>query len=154
MSSLPIQIVLLFAVAFSQVFGGVSCCCLSQVFVAGAKSTSDVSSLTGVMTDNPVDVPKCPKCAMARTSSATSKAQESPSGAIGQDDHCRCPKLAASVGIQIESSTPHITTAFYVAPVYVWKLTAATKLDTPQTDVVPVRFNGHSWQSVTCVWSI
>lgn len=156
MSSLPLQIVLPFAVACSQIFGGVSCCCLSGVLSVGWSSWSETSSKTGreVSTASHPITSKCPKCEASRASNASGKS-ESKGGrpcTISDDNQCRCAKVAASAGLNTEpvslNNVPH-----ELAPMAnAWSVVPAAEAGLTRIYDVPVRCGGRSWQSVACVW--
>jgi hypothetical protein len=156
MSSVPLQLVLLFAVAYSQIFGGVSCCCLSRALFMSWTHSSEVSSPSGseASTAGPADSPKCPKCAASRTSSesGTPEVKGGRTCTLSDDYQCRCAKLAASAGVHTDPFSPINVPHELASSANLWNVVPAAKAEVSRSDGMPVRFGGRSWQSVACVW--
>jgi hypothetical protein len=112
MSSLSLHIVLLCAVAYSQIFGGVSCCCLSRSIWVGSQSTSESSpsSERGLASTNAPPVPQCPRCAASKSlveKSSDANGVDSPGSAAGNE--CQCAKAASHVAVQLEPRAQHVS---------------------------------------------
>lgn len=157
MSPLPLQLVLLFAVAYSQIFGGVSCCCLSHAFLAGWTNSSEINSPAGreVSAARPAYTPKCPRCAAARASSSrgTPEAKVSRAGVISDDNQCRCEKFAAIAGVETEPFSLKCELHELAPPNDVRNVVTTSAASVSRSYGVPMRFGGRSWQSVACVWN-
>lgn len=158
MLQFPLKLVLLLAVAMSQVFGGISCCCLGRTLFgnrpavedsaiqrceAGAKSVSKKKA-----------VKNCPKCAgRSRSvvwSESVKRASDRPS--VDGESTCRCARIefkASSeiepVSIQANEKTVGTLGLSSVNPM------GSRVLDARRFEV-PVRFGGRSWQTIACVW--
>lgn len=158
------HILLLFAVAYGQILGGLSCCCLPKLAVAAWSRTFTETTATSQhcsSTTEGVDeaVPRCPRC--SNEGRAKQPANDDPRAttadgfgkrlACGADD-CRCPKLDISLGLQNDQ----VTKGTVIDRVEL--LADDLSLFTPSRSVaadrseIPIRFGGHSWQSVACLW--
>ena len=163
LSRIP-HILLLFAVAYGEIFGGISCCCLPKVAIAAwtkalTESVSDSQHCTTMTEGNEEAVPRCPRCSNKAPARQTVAGEQRTVTADGlgsrlacQADDCRCPKLDIGLGLQKDQVT---------------KGTAIDRVEFPADDLlvftqsqsvsadrldIPIRFGGHSWQSVACLW--
>ncbi len=155
MLSLPFHIVLLFAVACSQIFGGVSCCCFSRTLIAGLSATHEVASATefGQATAKVLPVPRCPKCAASQASAVRRvNAKELQGCSVTESSDCQCSKASSSATLQFEPRTPSITMQFVATPTATRDLTRPEERAVARRHKVPIRFGGHSWQSMACIW--
>jgi len=155
MSSVTLHIILLLAVAYSQIFGGVSCCCLSRSILVGSYSSSEYppSSEQGPASTNAPSVPKCPRCAASKSSVAKSfDANGSPATSIAAGSECQCAKASSHAALQLEPRAPSVTVHFIALPPATWDLVPVEEQKAWQRHEVPFRFGGNSWQSMACVW--
>ena len=159
MSSISLQLVLLFAIAYSQIFGGISCCCLGRTLFAGLSEVSPQDQAGRQM--SPISQPsqpvRCAKCAVRQPSQEPSASRSSnPTGQqrahICEDGQCRCTKLF------INANSPSDPVSVK-ADSQIWDSHAsdAKSIRADFTLVscrfeVPLRFGGRSWQSIACVW--
>ncbi len=161
MSPLPLQYVLLFALAYSQIFGGISCCCMGRTLfgnpaVVGASSNGDAASKnTTAETAKPTG--KCPKCSARKpanppTSKDASAKPATPCSTISDHGQCRCQKLVINANTQKEQLTVDGANPIWWLPV----LESMPKHEVAMIELrkfeVPIRFGGRSWQSIACVW--
>ena len=164
MPSLLLKVALLIAVATSQVFGGVSCCCFGRVVfsffvVEEAKALKTNLSQEAFLPSHIQPQGKCPKCMADR------KGSNAVSTRVGQrkqlcrqqpdlhdDGQCRCSKLALTAST--ESDTPVIDSRAHGVPVHGFVVEPERqnfRLVVRKYEV-PLRYGGHSWQSFACVW--
>jgi hypothetical protein len=161
MSPIPLQYVLLFALAYCQIFGGISCCCLGRTLfsnpaVVEASSDGDAASKnTTAETAKPTG--KCPKCSARKSTdrltskdAATNRATSC--STISDDGQCRCQKLVINSSTPNEPSTVDGANHAWWLPV----LGSAPKHEVAMPELrkfeVPIRFGGRSWQSIACIW--
>jgi hypothetical protein len=159
MSSLTLHFVLLFAVASSQIFGEVSCCCLSRaLFIGWTNARQAEPSNAGAACEQSADesandVPKCPKCAASRSlnSQSIEQTDDSPSGKFCEGNQCQCSKVAARTGLQNERLSldggSHLLGEWLV----IRDTTLTIEQRATRSFEVPIRFGGHSWQSIACI---
>ena len=164
MSPIPLRVVLLIAVATSQIFGGVSCCCLGRTLfadlltVGNATASEFVSPRDFSSVAQKQQTGKCPKC-LARKSSPTATEKTALNrlydhrAKVCHDSECRCVKLAVKAST---SSFPRLLSH----DSHAW-VSPALGVN-PEREVlthilanydVPVRFGGRSWQSIACLWN-
>lgn len=161
MSLIPLQYVLLFALAYSQIFGGISCCCLGRTLFSNsamvdASSVGDASSKNRTAeTARPTG--KCPKCSARKpanplTSKDASAKRATPCSTISDDGQCRCHKLVINANSQNEPLTVDGANPVWWLPV----LESIPKHEVAMIELrkfeVPIRFGGRSWQSIACIW--
>lgn len=161
MSLIPLQYVLLFALAYSQIFGGISCCCLGRTLfsnrtVVDASAVGDETSKNKTAeTAKPTG--KCPKCSSRKsidrpTSKDALAKRATPCSTISNDWQCQCQKLVINANTQNEPLT--IDGANHVCWLPVWG--SVPKHEVALIELrkfeVPIRFGGRSWQSIACVW--
>ncbi len=159
MSVIPLQYVLLFAIAISQIFGGISCCCLGRTFFSstattGAAAIGELSGNKSAVASSPSR--KCPKCSARQSGRASVKDSASTRSKscsqVSDDGQCRCQKLALSANASKDAVTvdykafAHSLSALVSAPKH-----AVVAMELRRFGV-PIRFGGHSWQSIACVW--
>ena len=158
-----IKIALLIAVATSQVFGGGSCCCFGRaVFsshvVEDARALKTNLSKEALLSTQVQPQRACSKCSVARKGSdAVSRkvVLGKPSckqSNLHDDRHCRC----ANHGLTASNTNevPVIDSGAHGVPVdgsVVEPERQAFRLEVLKYEV-PIRFGGHSWQSIACVW--
>lgn len=160
MSLIPLQYVLLFAIAISQIFGGISCCCLGRTLFGSAAVAAGgaIRDLTGETSsaDTFKPIGKCPKCSARKSdrpaSKNTSATQATSCPAISDDGQCQCQKLNINASTSNELVTVDRETLAWSVPI----LDSAPNREVVALDLrkfeVPIRFGGRSWQSVACVW--
>lgn len=154
MSSLTLHIVLLFAVAYSQIFGGVSCCCRSRMIIASVSPAHEAASASHDQT--PANVPlvrKCPKCAASQPSVARSvNAKGLRDCSVEGSNECQCTKAVTSATVQLEPRSPSIAVQFYATPSATWGIVPRAERRVFQGHEVPIRFGGNTWQAIACLW--
>jgi len=152
----PVQYVLLFAVVISQIFGGISCCCLGRRLLGPTTAFGDVAAedlaTKADSSARPRPVGKCPKCT-GRTADTYVLSRQTRHGAtVRADGHCGCVRPIINASTPSEPVSIHSDAQLWsnskVAPV---PLLASVTLKLSKFEV-PVRFGGHSWQSIACVW--
>ncbi len=154
MSSLTPHIVLLFAVAYSQIFGGVSCCCLSRTIIASL-ATSHVAASARVDRTSPNVslVPKCHKCAASQTSIGRSvNSAGLHSSSVAGSNECQCVKAICSATAQFKPQSLSIAAQYIASTLGTWDILARTQRIVFPRHKVPIPFEGCSWQSIACVW--
>lgn len=149
-----VQSVLLIAVVYSQVLGGISCCCLGRTLLAGVNCTDQPAGATGGAEETPVNCPKClAKTAAAREQCRSSSAEDlGLSVAACENGQCRCAKLVVNASNPNGQDSVSVRSANWPNNILLPYLTIA---ETPIWLIrheVPLRFGGHSWQSIACVW--
>jgi hypothetical protein len=160
MFQFPLQIVLLFAVSISQIFGGISCCCLGKGLFGDSPSASEVvvrdleSGSKSVSTPKPVG--KCPKCSGRRAERSTAKDESSRTSQnqskVCEDSQCRCVKLIVNAKTEVEPVSIHGNEKAWSSSVVVpMPLLVLANFELRKFEV-PVRFGGRSWQTIACVW--
>ncbi len=154
----PLKFVLLVAIATSQIFGGISCCCLGKS-VCAAFLGDDVPTRVGKSesASTPQSSSRCPKCAARTSVRAVDEIRNRGNPHCtrtyaSENNQCRC------VTLTIDSSNPTDPPSFHpdiqkaVADDPIFKTHCRT-VNPPSRDyAVPIRFGGHSWQSIACVW--
>jgi len=163
MSPIPIQVVLLFAVATSQIFGGISCCCLGRTIFANILTVNNATtSELASPNEFPAVLQKrqagtCPKCSVRKSSPAaalqTSSNQRYDHRAkVCEGGKCRCVKFAVSSSTPREPPSLNHDSHACVSLVLDLKPEREVLTRMLAKYEVPVRFGGRSWQSIACVW--
>jgi hypothetical protein len=160
MLQFPFQIVLLFAVSISQIFGGISCCCLGKGLfgdspVANKVVVREIEAGSEAFS-TPKPVGRCPKCTGRRAERSTAKDEPSRASQnqskVCEDSQCRCVKLVVNAKTEAESVSIHgsekVWSSSVVAPM---PLLVSANVELRKFEV-PVRFGGRSWQTIACVW--
>lgn len=151
--------VLLLAVAYSQILGGVSCCCLGRSLLESISGTPHAVATDGAPSKSvATQQAPCPKCA-ARPTGKTDEAVRSATKTsrplhLGtcQGGQCNCSKLVLNASEPPESvSVPAKTIAWASVAVGSHKPVAISLSNFGKFEV-PIRFGGRSWQSIACVW--
>lgn len=158
MLSITLKFVLVIAVTTGQLFGGVSCCCLWQDIIAECLPGVSVAQAE-LSAFRPAREGACPKC--------VSKAKKSPTGrsccssgtrsdrpSLCDDGECSCVKLAdgsCTISKSMLSVIVHHPgfCCFHDARI----LSAGFTYTFSKFDI-PVRYGGHSWQTIACIWRI
>ena len=154
MSSLTLHVVLLFAVAYSQIFGGVSCCCLSRTIIASL-ATAQLPAPASVdhAMPNVSLAPKCPRCAAAQASGTRSVNSEGlRSSSVAGNNKCQCAKAISSATAQHEPRSLSIAVQYFTTALTTWDVIPRAQRIVFQRHEVPIPFEGCSWQSIACVW--
>lgn len=155
MSSITLHFVLLFAIAYGQIFSGVSCCCLSRSVIARFSSVgqalgADRHPQTLAKTPH---IPKCPRCAASQTSVTRSLNAKGVQKCIAAGSgECQCTKATCSAGIQPKPRPWSITLPYVATSVATVDLLLCAKRWSLRGYEVPLRLGWHSWQSIACVW--
>lgn len=163
MLSRTFHILLLFAVAYGQIFGGISCCCLPKIAVAAwSKAFAEpVAAAQHCKTTEGFDatVPRCPRCSHEGSAKRTIAGVHGTAAADGfgmrlacQADDCRCPKLDIGVGLKKDQVTKGTAIDRVERPANDFLLFTPSRSVSADRSDIPIRFGGHSWQSVACLW--
>ncbi len=154
MSSLPLHIVLMCAVAYSQIFGGFSCCCLSRSITAGVSSLDEVclSNQQELVTENRPPAPKCPRCAVSQTTVAQGTQSNEVQACLARDSKCQCEIASSIATVQVEPRSLSNLVQFVATPIAIADLRPFDERKLVRTHKIPLRFGGHSWQSIACIW--
>ena len=165
MSPIPLQVVLLFAVATSQIFGGISCCCLgrsnSSSLLAVSNSTVSELALRHSSSSELKKGPSgtCPRCSVRKSSpissmqTASNHRQDYHSRVCG-DGNCRCVNHAANASTSNNPPSLSCDANGRLSPILDVKPQSALITPVFAKFEIPVRFGGRSWQSIACVWNI
>jgi hypothetical protein len=159
----PLKFVLLIAIATSQIFGGISCCCLGKSVCSAfldnhtPARVDESDSVQSVST--PQSSSRCPNCAARTSVRAVVETRNNGNSHCNQtyateDNQCRCVKL------NINSSNPTDPPSFHPdvqnAVAHDPFANAHREIDSLLLNrdyAVPIRFGGNSWQSIACVWN-
>ncbi len=142
--------ILLIAVAYSQIFGGVSCCCLVRFALGGNQAVAFTDS------DNALQVKpqssRCPRCTASVTQDDDKSGDDHAS--LQNDGKCQCAKAVAGNAIQESKTTFDDSDLLAIAPRIGWHadLTRSTVFASRLGSVLHPRRN--SWQSIACVWTL
>lgn len=151
-----LQLVLLLAVATSQVFGGLSCCCVTREISAILTYRGPTGTLNGQERSaaSKSEAPKCPKCVASKAANGfkTKKKKSDGSCSLGDDNHCRCVKVVSTAAVQTESFWLSIAPPALVVSLVLWNAIPAVEADETRRYEKPIRFGGRSWQSLACIW--
>jgi hypothetical protein len=159
MSLLPLQYVLLFAIAISQIFGGIWCCCLRRALfnspaMANGASLKDLSGETSSAVSNPIR--KCPKCNSSNSGRTTGKFKSAPlttsCSSISDGGQCQCLKLVIKATASNETAMTDNKSIAWSGQVFDSEpIHEAIALKLRKFEV-PIRFGGRSWLTFACVW--
>jgi hypothetical protein len=149
--------VLLLAVSYSQVLGGVSCCCLGRSLIesiSGKPLVADVAPSKSVA----AQPSRCPKCAARPTGKPLVSAPpvtktSSPSQVVvcrGGQCNCSMVDLNAS-GPKEPFSAPGKSVGWAFIAVASPKPVAIAISSLGRFEL-PLRYGGRSWQTIACVW--
>ncbi len=157
MSPIPLQFVLLIAIATSQIYGGISCCCLTRSIFSPFSNMADDATEGSVSVSPPAGKTACPKCARQppHQSVASPQSRSNNDGVrtqLCEGSQCRCIKRVSAANSQSQSTGVQSITYSMVAA-----FTSVLPIFIDQTSLrrfeVPIRFGGNSWQSIICVWN-
>lgn len=163
--------ILLLAVAFSQVFGGVACCCYTRAiggyvgaFHRAFKSATTLPSIEEQDSAAKSTAYRCPKCAARSNKSTDDKTEISSKDARSLkhrakesariDAPCSCSKFlcVSSEQNELPSISTKIGGAQWIA-VEISRQSTANRPLAIQCGLPPLLvFGKHSWQSLACVW--
>ncbi len=156
MSSRFLQYVLLLAVAYSQLFGGVSCCCFFRTIlpdtVAKFDGTQEVDQIRAVQVKQ--SVPKCPRCAASRKSTVR-KVDDADFMAcqVSWSHECRCLKGLSTPAVQAKPIEFSDSVSFFSIPMSdLGAISIETRIGL-LLPAAPIRFGEKSWQSIACIWN-
>jgi hypothetical protein len=153
-----LKCVLLVAVATSQVFGGISCCCLGSKLATSFKS--DEVGLTASLEESASSTkPRvaCPRCAVRKNAPAKGEqSSRSPSryDEFSAEDRspCQCVKLDLAASLPGEPMSFVSDNLFCECQSFIHGLTREVQTISVRDYKVPDRLGGRRWQSVACVW--
>ncbi|AMV30593.1 hypothetical protein VN12_00655 [Pirellula sp. SH-Sr6A] len=150
MSSFPTSILLLIAVAFGQIFGGVSCCCLSRSLLDGWASA-------GTSIESETAAPKCPRCAAAapQPCPANDPRPIPPVEGFKSNDanQCDCVEHALEADRPSEGGTATETSPSWAILEDLSSRTRAASSHVVQGALPPLRSHGISWQALAYKWT-
>jgi len=160
MPLIPLKVVLLFAVATSQIFGGISCCCLGRTFFADVLKVNNVAASKLLLQNEFPAVPhkrqtgRCPKCSVRKSSPATAVQSywNDHRANVCESGKCRCVKIAVRSSTPSDPPSLNHDTHAGVGQVLDVKLEREALIRASAKYELPVRFGGRSWQSIACVW--
>jgi hypothetical protein len=158
---------LLLAIAFSQIFGGIACCCFMRtvsVHIGGLYGASIFDTTISAVNEQNVVVKSvdspCPKC-VAQAKKSTDKKADLTSKDIVKvnepaaiDAPCSCSKYlcVSSDQNELPSINTKIGGAQWIAAEFPRQSTTNRPL-TIQSGLPPLLVLGkHSWQSLACIW--
>jgi len=156
MSPVPLQFVLLAAIAISQIFGGVSCCCLWRSLTPSANISAQDFEASDCPNTPPTKKVACPKCAAklrlqdtASTQTRTNKHREH--AQVSDDGQCGCKKHVSVAKTECETTVMQFV-ALSMVGMYLTFVAKSTDRNLDRMFEVPLRLGGRSWQSISCVW--
>lgn len=168
MSSLPLHLVLLCAIACSQIFGGFSCCCLARSIAAGLYIAAEAAlpkqqeqeQEQEQATSSQRTAPKCPRCATGRVSAASARVATANENevnglqpcSLSGGGECRCVKPSSLATLQHELRYQSIPVYFIPRPIVGLEAIPCEVQGEVRRHNLPLRFGGHSWQSMACIW--
>jgi hypothetical protein len=151
--------ILLLVVAYSQVLGGVSCCCLGRSLVEGicgmplATGDAEVAGSNSIATQPP----RCAKCTARPTGkpaiSAQPAAKTSSRSGLGvcQGGQCNCGKFVLNANEPTVPVSVSAKSFGWVSVVFTPKIVLIAPSCVGKFEI-PLRFGGRLWQSIACVW--
>lgn len=160
-------VLLLWAIAFSQIFGGIACCCFMRtvsVHITGLHGGSITGTTTFTVHEQnvvakSVDSP-CPKCAAQAKKSTDKKAGLTSKDVVKVNESpvidapCSCSKIlcVSSDQNELPSINTKIGGAQWIAAEFPRQSSTNRHLSI-QSGLPPLLVLGkHSWQSLACVW--
>jgi hypothetical protein len=156
MSTIPLQFVLLVAVATSQIFGGVSCCCVSRAFFGGPAiiNSSGVASDTNAVRGSRLPG-KCPKCLAIESAHSVlrhnSAGNASSCSALTDGGKCQCQKLVLHASVSEEKAAIEREGLAWLLPSLGDIHKGELVVKCLRRFEVPILLGGRSWQSIACV---
>lgn len=167
MSSFPVPFLLLIAVAFGQIFGGVSCCCLSRSLLDGwtpaGESTESISSAQGsgaranLPGDSNTSARKCPRCAKV---AVTPRPPNEPSprspvdGCKSNDSsQCDCVEHFLEADRPSEGGSATETSHSWLTFGDLSSQPRSQSRHLARITSPPLRVRGLSWQALACIWT-
>jgi hypothetical protein len=157
MFNVPLKLVLLIAIATSQIFGGVSCCCFARSELAFSSSHS-VGKTSNTSPEPQAQHPvKCSKCATRNTKlqsdSSLANTTTFNHSNLDQDDQCLCTRVSFNAynSESYPSVESHLT---YLSCESTTEPRASESVNSARKHEVPLQTNHHSWQSIACIWTI
>lgn len=159
MLNFALQLVLLLAIATSQILGGVSCCCLGRSVAAldALYNTSATAASAASPEIKHARKPACSKCTQrnhqkSRPTSIAVVIHTCHGNASDINDECRCQQVEPNACSPTIAVAPArcLTSFAYESLLTQPTDTAATR--TSKADV-PCRIGRHSWQAIACIWT-
>jgi hypothetical protein len=160
MFRMTLHSILLLAVAYSQILGGVSCCCLGKSLFASINQRLQVYD-SGVFSSGAgvTERARCPKCASPSSTGSAEKQSRPGSRSLlqtdlsaCQDGQCNCSKLVLNASEPREPVSVPRTSIGWETPSVTFPGSSTLVLSNLGRFEVPLRFGGRSWQSIACVW--
>lgn len=152
--------ILLLTVAYSQVFGGVSCCCLGRSLLESisGKPLEDAEADIGALKPVAAQPSRCPKCAARSTGKPTDSVQPvsntSLQSTLGvcQSVQCDCSKLVLNASQPKEPFSVPAKSIGWAFVAVASPKPGAIAVSSFGKFEVPIRFGGRAWQTIACVW--
>lgn len=163
MFPIALPVVLLFAVATSQIFGGISCCCLGRtpfaemLTVNNATATEIAPQHEFFSVTQKRKTGKCPKCSVRKSSPAASEQTSSNKlhhyrAKVCEGGQCGCIKPVVNASTPSDPPPLNHDSHVWVSSVLDVKPEREVVAHISPRFEVPIRFGGRSWQSIACVW--
>ena len=164
MPSVLLQFILLFAVATSQIFGGISCCCLGRVVSSqrvddgsNAPSANAQESIVVAQQSRKQQTGTCAKCSLTRAGGSPGRQadlrnQDCRETRVSEDGRCRCVKIVTCGNVRNDPNSSSPDTQIAADQDSFAKSEHAIAVLLLRRFEIPIRFGGHSWQSVNCIW--
>ncbi len=163
MNLLPFKVVLLIAVATSQIFGGISCCCLGRSIFGNLLTMDSAKANQFAMPGGLASVTqkrqigKCAKCSVGKRSPAiavhiSSNQRQDRRARVCEGGKCRCCRLVISANTPLDPPTTDCHAPNWVDPILGVKPGREVLNRNSEKYEVPVRFGGRNWQSIACLW--
>jgi hypothetical protein len=171
MLSFPLQILLLIAIAFGQVFGGVSCCCLSRSLFpdwtsSGPASDADLAQshtqkpstrTAAAKTTSAKTTSKCPRCSSPKPATPNSIKNSKPISGIvcktNRSGQCECTKYVAAAELSSCGKTFPQTSLDW-SPLN--ELSSQSRVNPTRIqyrETSTSHLSGVSWQAYACIWT-
>ncbi len=149
MLPVPLTYLLLCAIAFGQIFGTLSCCCLSRAIAStvGTVLSSDANHCSIEL----VTEARCERCGKSSSASQACSHDDEAAG-WGEAFKCSCAKVVSGLGTKAQSfSVDQIELSNLALPIMLSPgIFQAVKF----RNVVESMYGSsrHSWQSIACTW--
>jgi len=159
MLNCALQLVLLLAIATSQILGGVSCCCLGRSVATfdALHNTSTTAASTASLETKQSRQPACSKCVKRDRQKAhpTSLDATSPTChdiVSDANDKCSCHQVEPNACSPKVSASPERSLTFFVCDSLLSQPADRSAHRIRKADA-PCRIGRHSWQAIACIWT-
>ncbi len=150
-----IHAVLLGAIAFSQIIGGISCCCLSKVLSTTGTQDAQAECIapTSMLVEREWSRPACPRCLTSRQLAVRDQGPVPDAGSVlASDQQCDCSQVLLRAVMPDEPRAVVSVKSLFAVPFEIRPARLAVQINQVARGELPVRFGGHSWRSIACVW--